>query len=48
MLTALLAHEQRCLATYNSNLADLRAEMPLSTCDLSLWQISSAREAFDR
>jgi len=42
------AHEQRCLATYNSNLADLRAEMPLSTCDLSLWQMSSAREAFDR
>lgn len=38
---------QRCLAAYNSTFEALRADMPLSTCDLSLWQMNSARETVD-
>ena len=38
---------QRCLATYNSNFEMLRTQLPMSTCDLSLWQMNSAREAID-
>lgn len=37
----------RCLGDYNSNFQALRTQMPLSTCDLSLWQMNAARDAID-
>ena len=39
---------QRCLGDYNANFEALRSQMPLSTCDLSLWQMNAARDVLDR
>ena len=38
---------KRSLADFNASWEALQPQMPLSTCDLSLWQMTSAREAID-
>ena len=35
------------LADYNTRFEALRGQMPLSTCDLSLWQMNASRDAID-